>query len=131
MRDLTQQFPECLTADEPSFDELPIGAICDAQDYLGGWHLAIVIDAAPSARHFHFLPFKANRDEWLKSDEDGPQRIAAVFSKAGAPPKNTAQQLGTLRNYCEQYRQKVMKKTGANPTEESKAQAKNVQIGGQ
>ena len=72
MQELTLQYPECLTAGEPLFDELPVGAICDAQDYLGGWHLAVVIDTAPLSRHLHFLPFKANRDEWLKSDEDGP-----------------------------------------------------------
>ena len=44
MRDIQQAYPECVTTEEPVFDDLQIGAICDAQDYLGGWHLAVVID---------------------------------------------------------------------------------------
>jgi hypothetical protein len=42
-----------------------VGSILDAQDYLGNWHLAIIIDEkdAPT-KEVHFLPFlKANRNE--------------------------------------------------------------------
>lgn len=31
----------------PTVSSLRIGHICDAQDYLGSWHLSIVIDNAP------------------------------------------------------------------------------------
>ena len=54
----------------PTLSSLRIGHICDAQDYLGSWHLSIVIDNAPQKVTFHFLPFnKANRDEEFTLDD--------------------------------------------------------------
>ena len=57
----------------------------DAQDYLGNWHSAIVIDEnGPTQKHIHFLPFKANRDEVFNAPEDS-SRLAFIFSKNPAP----------------------------------------------
>lgn len=64
---------------------LRVGNIVDAQDYLGTWHLAIVIDEdeAGLTKTMHFLPFvKANRDEQFTADDS--TRVAAAFSKQDA-----------------------------------------------
>ena len=37
----------------PTIESLPVGSILDAQDYLGVWHLAIVIDEKePDSKQF-------------------------------------------------------------------------------
>ena len=69
---------EDIVDDDRILSSLRIGNILDAQDYLGTWHLSIVIDDGTSATNdqpseqktLHFLPFmKANRDE-VFSNED-------------------------------------------------------------
>ena len=41
-----------------SIEELNVGCILDAQDYLGAWHLSIIIDEkTPKQKEIHFLPF--------------------------------------------------------------------------
>ena len=73
----------------------------DAQDYLGSWHLAIVIDEDPAngTKMVHFLPFtKANRNESFTVSGEDNSRIAPAFTKSEAgsdPLKN----VDTLRLY--------------------------------
>ena len=67
--------------DERPISQLHVGNILDAQDYLGSWHLSIVIDDGSNAdaggqtlntdqRSLHFLPFqKANRDEIFSTED--------------------------------------------------------------
>lgn len=64
-----------------SLDQLSVGSILDAQDYLSNWHLAIIIDEKDSrTKDVHFLPFlKANRNETF-TDSD-LQRVAPAYSK--------------------------------------------------
>lgn len=64
-------FPEVVTAEGVTMQSLRVGNILDAQDYLGGWYPAIVIDEKDSEnKQIHFLPYKSNRDEYFKSSED-------------------------------------------------------------
>lgn len=42
------QFPEVVQG-APSLEQLQIGNIFDAQDYLGNWHLSICIDEKPNS----------------------------------------------------------------------------------
>ena len=86
---------EDIVDDDRILGSLRIGNILDAQDYLGTWHLSIVIDDGTSAtndqpsdqRTLHFLPFmKANRDEVFAAEDQS--RLAPAFSKqeaAGEP----------------------------------------------
>jgi hypothetical protein len=64
-----------------SIEMLNVGCILDAQDYLGNWHLAIIIDEKDArTKEVHFLPFlKANRNEAF-TDLD-LQRMAPAYSK--------------------------------------------------
>ena len=39
-----QSFPECVIEQNPLCESLRVGNILDAQDYLGNWHCAIVVD---------------------------------------------------------------------------------------
>ena len=84
----------------------------DAQDYLGAWHLAIVIDlkAGPN-KLLHFLPFnKANRDEEFTPEDNG--RVGPIFSMTKAPgEKEIKAQINTLKTYMDQARAKLGKKT--------------------
>ncbi len=91
-------------------EQLLVGNILDAQDYLGAWHLAIVIDAKGAARQIHFLPFsKANRDEEFTADDS--QRVARVFSMTKAPAdKEIKTQFNTLKTYMDAARAKLGKK---------------------
>lgn len=54
-----------------AIDKLRLGDILDAQDYLGSWYLAIVIDdISPSSKQIHFLPYqRSNRDETFSADD--------------------------------------------------------------
>lgn len=38
------QHPECMLETVITVEQLRVGNILDAQDYLGNWHVAIVID---------------------------------------------------------------------------------------
>ncbi len=38
-------------------EQTQVGNIIDAQDYLGNWHLAIVMKANNQDRDIHFLPY--------------------------------------------------------------------------
>ena len=55
--------------DSCNFEDIKIGDILDAQDYLSNWYLSIVIDAKTqnqkTEKKIHFLPFQAKqgRDE--------------------------------------------------------------------
>ena len=82
---------EDIVDDERILSSLRIGNILDAQDYLGTWHLSIVIDDGTSATNdqpseqktLHFLPFmKANRDEVFSNEDQS--RLAPAFSKQDA-----------------------------------------------
>lgn len=55
----------------PVIEELQVGDILDACDYLGTWHLSIVIDLDGKNKVIHFLPFKnQKRDEVFKIEDD-------------------------------------------------------------
>ena len=56
-----------------------MGTILDAQDYLGIWHLAIVIkEKNAKERDVHFLPYNnPKRDETF--GEDDSNKIAPAF----------------------------------------------------
>ena len=82
---------EDIVDDERILSSLRIGNILDAQDYLGTWHLSIVIDDGTSTTNdqpseqktLHFLPFmKANRDEVFSNEDQS--RLAPAFSKQDA-----------------------------------------------
>jgi len=62
-------------------DQLKIGNILDAQDYLDKWHLAIVVEEKEStSKMLHFVTFnKGNRDE--EFGEEDSNRIAPAFSR--------------------------------------------------
>ena len=67
----------------------------DGQDYLGNWHLAIILDEEGTKRRVHFLPFnKANRDEDFV-DEDHV-RVAPAFNHTEMPADLSAA-LNTLK----------------------------------
>jgi len=68
-----------------SIEELKMGDILDAQDYLGSWYLAIVIeDTSQSTKQIHFLPYqRSNRDEPFTKEND-EARIAPAFEHAEA-----------------------------------------------
>lgn len=78
---------------------LQVGNIVDAQDYLGSWHLSIVIDEdGLNKKMIHFLPFtKANRNEMFSAPDDS-QRIAPAFTRS-EPSQEPYAQIETLRNY--------------------------------
>lgn len=103
--------PEVLT-ESVTLQELQVGHICDAQDYLGHWHLSIVIDEkSPDKRTLHFLPFnKANRDEDFSPGED-EGRIAPLLTNTKAPETGGLKKdFNTLKAYLEAYRTKHGKK---------------------
>jgi hypothetical protein len=90
---------------------LRVGNICDAQDYLGNWHIGICIDDNPQAasKQMHFLPYnKANRDEAFTSEDNS--RLAPLYSKTSSPAdKNVKLQFTTLKTYMDNYRTKLGK----------------------
>ena len=93
----------------------------DAQDYLGNWHLSIVIDADGDNKVIHFLPFaKANRNEQFSAQDD-LQRIAAAFTMQEASEDPLAD-IKTLREYLQQNKPKIAKD---QPTNLSRSAAAN------
>jgi len=84
-----------VTSDTP-VHKLSIGNIIDAQDYLGSWHLSIVIDEEGPQKWIHFIKFtKANRNEpFTPMDDDS--RVLPAFSKS-EPDADPFQQIETLR----------------------------------
>lgn len=66
-----------------SISDLKMGDILDAQDYLGSWYLAIVIeDTSQTTKQIHFLPYnRSNRDEPFTKEND-EARIAPAFEHA-------------------------------------------------
>ena len=108
---------EDIVDDDRILTSLRIGNILDAQDYLGSWHLSIVIDDGTSATNdqpsdqktLHFLPYtKANRDEVFSIEDQA--RLAPAFSKQDASGEPQSQ-LQTLQTYLENH----LRKTGQNP----------------
>ena len=100
-------------------EQTRVGMVLDAQDYLGSWYLAAVVEeknGQRAERKLHFLPFaNAKRDE-VFTDEDS-NKIAPAFSNteiATEPEKD----LNTLTEYLNQYKQK---KQTVLPVEEAKS----------
>jgi len=64
------------------------GHIIDAQDYLGSWYLAIIVEewstSTRSERQIHFLPFSNPRRDERFTDEDS-NKIAPAFINTGIP----------------------------------------------
>lgn len=56
--------------------------ILDAQDYLGNWHLSIVMEEkSPTTKMIHFLPFyNGKRDEEFTAED--MNRLGPAFSKS-------------------------------------------------
>jgi len=76
-----------------NIEDLRVGNICDAQDYLGVWRVCICTDEiSPTSRMLHFLNLKANRDEQFKQDEDNA-RVGPVFSKTQVPTDKNVRQI--------------------------------------
>ena len=82
-------------------EQTRVGHILDAQDYLGSWHLSIIIDEKnhlkSSERLIHFLPFTNNKREERFADEDS-NKIAPAFHHSGIP-SDIDRDLASLREY--------------------------------
>lgn len=82
-------------------EQTRVGHIVDAQDYLGSWYLAIIIDEKnqfkSSERLIHFLPFTNNKRDERFSDEDS-NKIAPAFHHTGVLV-DVDRELNTLREY--------------------------------
>lgn len=98
----------------------------DAQDYLGSWHLSIVIDEDPQtgSKTVHFLPFtKANRNEVFSASGDDNARIAAAFTKSETSGSaEPFKGIETLRQYLANNPPKVK---AAGSTTSSRPQTNN------
>jgi hypothetical protein len=86
-------------------ESLQMGNILDAQDYLGTWHLAIVLDdSQPLERKIHFISFKAsNRDETFT--EQDYNKIAPAFIQTEIP-QDPEISFRMLKEYFEMYKSK-------------------------
>ncbi len=74
----------------------------DAQDYIGAWHLAIVVEERASKqgskqeRNLHYFPFRdTKRDEWFSTDDT--ERLAPVFTHSEV--EDVDKQLASLRDF--------------------------------
>lgn len=89
-------------------EQTRVGDIIDAQDYLGSWHLAIIIDEKNSPRGserwLHFLPFTHSKRDERFTDEDS-NKIAPALTNTGIT-SDPERDLNTLREYLAQYRSK-------------------------
>lgn len=83
--------------DHCKVSDITVGNILDAQDYLGVWHLAIIIGEQGLERSVHFLPYSNHkRDETF--GEDDTSKIAPAFNHSELP-NDPAKAFETLRNY--------------------------------
>ncbi len=77
------------------------GNILDAQDYLGSWYLAIIVEESQighrSERQIHFLPFVHHKRDERFTDEDS-NKIAPAFTNTGLP-SDPEKDLNILRQY--------------------------------
>ena len=97
-----------LVRDQLDVSQLKIGDVFDGQDYLGSWHLAIVIDADGANKMIHFLPFtKANRNEPFSIDDD-LHRVKPAYTMC-EPPSDPGLQIQTLLTYLENNPPKMAK----------------------
>lgn len=88
-------------------EQTHVGNILDAQDYLGSWYLAIIIDeknGPRSERIVHFLPFTHSKRDEHFTDEDS-NKIAPAFSNTGTPA-DLERDINNLREYLSQHRVK-------------------------
>lgn len=94
--------------------QLRTGNICDAKDYLGNWHLSIVIDDGSSSqskhgrdqRTIHFLPYtKANRDEVFSVEMQ--ERLAPAFQQQESSLDDPSTKIATLYAYLESHLKKI------------------------
>ncbi len=81
--------PTIITEPKP-VDQLKKGNIVDAQDYIGVWRLAIVLEEKTSGhgmveeKRLHFSDFRdTKRDEWYKNDDT--ERLAPIFAHSEIP----------------------------------------------
>jgi hypothetical protein len=65
-------------------EQTQVGNIIDAQDYLGNWHLAIVMKANNQDRDIHFLPYSNQKRDEVFSEADS-NKIAPVFTNSEVP----------------------------------------------
>mmetsp|Transcript_9388 Transcript_9388/g.15828 ORF Transcript_9388/g.15828 Transcript_9388/m.15828 type:complete len:98 (-) Transcript_9388:986-1279(-) len=87
------------------------GTIMDAQDYLGGWHLAIICQIKPDSENefikVNFLEYpKGNRDEWIRKSE--VDRLSGAFLNSESIIEkdfdNISKGLRGLREYGAKFR---------------------------
>ncbi len=78
-------------------EQTRIGHILDAQDYLGGWYLAIIVDEKNRERILHFLPYtNSKRDERFTEEDSNKIAPAFTFSEL---PQDADRDINTLRDY--------------------------------
>jgi hypothetical protein len=87
--DLSVEKNEDLIKDYCRVEQLRDGSILDAQDYLGTWHMAIVLETKQGnggmEKKLHFLPFfNSKRDEWFT--EANSDQITPVFTNTEMGP---------------------------------------------
>jgi hypothetical protein len=107
-------------------EQTHVGNIIDAQDYLGSWHLAIIIDeknGMRSERWLHFLPFSHSKRDERFTDEDS-NKIAPAFTNTGLPT-DPEKELVTLRDYLAQYKLKKQQEETKKGTQPAKTQPSN------
>ena len=82
-----------ITSESVTVEDLRVGNICDAQDYLGNWHVCICTDElSATSKMLHFMHLKANRDEQFKQEEDNA-RLSPVFTKTSVPQDKNVKQI--------------------------------------
>lgn len=94
-------------------EQTRVGSILDAQDYLGNWHLAIVIkEKAGGERDVHFLPYNNHKRDETFTDEDS-NKIAPAFTNTEIPSEPD-KSFSILREYLASI-QKKQQSTGSQP----------------
>jgi len=87
-----------------NMEDLSVGNIIDAQDYLGTWHLSIVCKIQPKNDQefikLNFLPYpKGNRDEWISKTDF--ERISGPYinTDTNRDPEKIKESIQALNDY--------------------------------
>lgn len=78
-----------------------LGNILDAQDYIGTWHLAVIVDENNSPKEerlIHFLPFLNRKRDELFTEEDS-FKVAPAFTHTNGSSSDPDRDIATLRSY--------------------------------
>jgi hypothetical protein len=90
-----------------NIEDLKVGSIIDAQDYLGTWHLSIVIKVQPNSNaeyiRLNFLPYpKGNRDEWISKTDVERLSGPFVYTESHRDPEKIRDSIASLNEYLHQ-----------------------------